>query len=360
MAEAEKIDKRPSIFDAGVYNIQHLRYPENVATDPSQAHYAVFYVNVPEGKGSSLAGEKQLGIVSTRGETNVNTGNAATTVLSAAGAVAGAAASLSALKKLNSLGGNVALKTTALLVGGATVAGAVAASEVFKKTQYVRISDAITLGLVNVPMVSYNAMWEDTSLGTIGGLLAGGSSAADASIGAVGADIGKLALRNAIKIPGSSKMGGKLIESVGGLNGAGVSGSINKEVPNPFREQIFQQVSNRYFTFTVHFMPKSRNEAKMVKNIIEKFKFHMHPDLSDTGIFYKFPSQFDIVYYFNGEENKNLNKISTCVLERCDIKYGADGNKFASFVDGALVETTMSLSFKEIEVMTKARIKEGF
>lgn len=360
MAEPEKINKRPITLDNSVYNVQHLRYPENVTADPSQLHYVVFYINVPEGKGTALSGEKQLGIVNTSGENTINTANASTTALAAAGAVAGAAASLSALKKLNSLGGNVALKTAAVFVGGAAVASAVTANEIFKKTQYFRISDAITLGLSNIPMASHSAYWADTDLGTIGGLLAGGSSAADGSMGAVGADVGKLALRNALKIPGSSKMGGKVIEALGGMNAQGVTASINKEVPNPFREQIFQQVTNRQFIFTQHFMPRSKNEAQMVKNIIEKFKFHMHPDLSDTGIFYKFPSQFDIVYYFNGEENKNLHKIATCVLERCDVKYGADNNKFASFVDGSPVEISLSLSFKEIEVMTKKRIAEGF
>ena len=63
-----------------------------------------------------------------------------------------------------------------------------------------------------------------------------------------------------------------------------------------------------------------------------------------------------------GRENQNLNKISTCVLESMNITYGGDRFKtFDGNEDGAPpVETTMTLNFKEMELITKQRAEEGF
>ena len=84
----------------------------------------------------------------------------------------------------------------------------------------------------------------------------------------------------------------------------------------------------------------------------------MHPEVSDGGLFYIYPSTFDIAYYFKGKENTNLHKISTCVLERMAVDYGGQG--FNSFEDGVPTEINMRLEFRELEIMTKKRISEGY
>jgi hypothetical protein len=65
---------------------------------------------------------------------------------------------------------------------------------------------------------------------------------------------------------------------------------------------------------------------------------------------------------FVGRENQYLNKISTCVLESMNVTYGGDRFKtFDGNEDGAPpVETTMTLNFKEMELITKQRAEEGF
>lgn len=363
MADAEKIDKRPSKLDSKRYEFTHLRYPDNVTVDDSQKHYAAFYISVPEGTPTSLSGEKQIGLVNVSGENTTNTGNASTAVIATAGAAVAGASVLSMGKKLGGLGANISTKARLATAGAGAIATAGLAVATFKKTEYMRISDAIILGINSVPEVTYRSNWDSLDLGTLGGLLAGGSSSADAGMMNTGADLLKLVARNSLKIPGSAQAAKEGVDRLGGFNdrqAAGVSASITKEVANPFREQLFQNVGFRQFQFSYHFMPKDANEANMVKNIIEKFKFHMHPDLNATGVFMKFPSQFDIVYYFNGEVNKNLNKIATCALVDMTVKYGADNDKFASFNDGVPVETTITLSFRELTVLTKTQIKQGF
>jgi hypothetical protein len=130
------------------------------------------------------------------------------------------------------------------------------------------------------------------------------------------------------------------------------------QAPNPFREQIFRNVQNREFTFKYKFLPRSETEARNVRQIIQEFKLHMHPEMSTGGLFYIYPSTFDIVYYFNSHENTNLNKISTCVLEDLAVDYGGQG--FNTFDDGMPTEINLSLKFRELEVLTRERIEKGY
>ena len=128
---------------------------------------------------------------------------------------------------------------------------------------------------------------------------------------------------------------------------------------NPFREQVFQNVETRSFNFDYKFLPRNAGEAKTAQNIIRMFKFHMHPELSTGGLFYIYPSTFDIQYFFKGKENQNINKISECVLASMKVDYGPNG-QMSSFADGSPTEITMSLSFVELEVLTKERVNVGY
>ena len=72
---------------------------------------------------------------------------------------------------------------------------------------------------------------------------------------------------------------------------------------------------------------------------------------------------FDIEYMWNGAENQFLHRISTCVLESMDVTYGGDRYKSYAGIDGdgaPPIETTMSLNFKEIELITRERVHQGF
>ena len=59
-----------------------------------------------------------------------------------------------------------------------------------------------------------------------------------------------------------------------------------------------------------------------------------------------------------GKPNESLNKISTCVLESVNVAYG--GDRFQTYAEGVPQQTKLSLKFKEMEIITKSRIKEGY
>jgi hypothetical protein len=186
----------------------------------------------------------------------------------------------------------------------------------------------------------------------LGGIL-GGSSAIDSNIA------GKMGEGVAAAIASI----GKLASGVPGLGGVGETavqaGKLAAKVAtNPFKEVLFEAVNFRTFGFSYTFLPKSLSEVYNVKRIIDLFKFHMHPELSKDGLFYIYPSEFDIQYYFQGRQNEFLHKISTCVLTDMSVNYGNE--YFSSFREGEPTEIRMNLTFQETELLTKERISKGY
>jgi hypothetical protein len=134
---------------------------------------------------------------------------------------------------------------------------------------------------------------------------------------------------------------------------------------NPHMEVLFDKAEMREFTYNFTFMPRNEGERDDVQRIIQMFRFHMAPELrSDHNRFLTLPSEFDIHYMYQAEdgkasENDYYNRISTCVLTNCKVDY-SPGQKVASHADGSPVRITMSLTFKETEMLTKQRINEGY
>jgi hypothetical protein len=130
---------------------------------------------------------------------------------------------------------------------------------------------------------------------------------------------------------------------------------------NPKKEQIFQSVDFRTFNFNYRFFSRSPEEASNVRSIIQLFKMHMHPEYKqNTGNFlYVYPSEFDIFYYNKGVENMSLHRHTSCVLTNMTIQYTPMG-QFTSFDDGMPTQVTVSLQFRELALLSKELVADGF
>ena len=160
----------------------------------------------------------------------------------------------------------------------------------------------------------------------------------------------------------------KAIGVAGELVGAEGTESLAKkffgEADNPYMEVLFDSMSLRTFTYNFVFAPRNQQEAYEVQKIIQLFRFHMAPELRpEANRYLGLPSTFDIHYMFLSKdgiasENNYYNRVATCVLQDCKVNYTPTGVK--SFEDGGPTATTMSLTFKEIELLTKDKIAEGY
>jgi hypothetical protein len=90
----------------------------------------------------------------------------------------------------------------------------------------------------------------------------------------------------------------------------------------------------------------------------------MHPEFKGAGeLLFIYPSEFDIVYYTNGSENKNIHKHTSCVLTEMSVNYTPNGvfNTFFESKTGGGMPTqiNVNLTFRELQILNKELVKGG-
>jgi len=115
----------------------------------------------------------------------------------------------------------------------------------------------------------------------------------------------------------------------------------------------------RTHDFVFQFFPKEKKESETINRIISDLKNGMTPRLAGslggksdrlTAPFFKSPRQYKIFFKKGGDLNVNLFQIGTSVLTSMTVNHDPQG--IVGFhEDGAPVQTTMSLNFKEIEYL---------
>ena len=126
--------------------------------------------------------------------------------------------------------------------------------------------------------------------------------------------------------------------------------------PNPKKEQIFKNMDFRTFQYDYQFFPRSATESENIRNIINTFRYHMHPEFKDDdGFLYIYPGEFEIYYYMGSKENPFVHKHTSAVLKEVNVNYTPQG-QFTSFDNGAPAQINMTLSFQELSILTKGHL----
>jgi uncharacterized membrane protein len=327
------------------YDVSTVKFPSDLATSPDLLHYVMFAINV---RGKSNFNYKKTGI-KVAPESGAKLSPEELEKVKYAGTAAagvGAAVTVTALadtiKKKFNVSGAVSKKVLDFSgpAAGLATTGAMLSSDILSSDQSSRIADVIALHVDGPPTVKYSAQYSNKDLGTMAGLLSG--SAFNSVQG--GLEAGAAIGMQFAKLPGA----------LGGGDLSAAIGSSAKVALNAFKEVIFEAVDFRSFAFKYKFLPKNKKESDSVKKIINLFKFHMHPEVSQTKLFFIYPSEFQITYFYKGKTNEYFHKFRPCVLESMEVSYG--GEQFSSFRDGQPTEVNMSLVFKETEILTKELI----
>ena len=329
-----------SIDITGKYNTAMYSYPENVGNDARQGHYIVFTINKfspGKIKHSSTISMKDIKQnldaefpsieLDFDGETD--------------DAISGSSAALSETVSGRTKGGG----------------GSIAAEKPKKS-----ISAAISLYMPPSVTAQYKVGYVDSQIGALAMI------GKDAYNSVAGGDGFETALTKIVDSAASTGAEGLKMKGLGLVDVAapGTKALVQLEtgkVVTPKMELMFENVGRRDFSFTFNFIPKSAKEAKTIERIIHTFKLNMMPEFvvgSEREM--KIPNTFDIQYMNQGVENKFINKISTCFLKGVDVTYG--GDRFTAYdpIDGSPPpqRSSISLSFTEIETLSKDLIKEGF
>ena len=224
-----------------------------------------------------------------------------------------------------------------------------------------RMDVCIALYMPPSVQVSYGAKYNEQEIGVI-------------------AETGNAAIRAFMEGGLGGLMSEDTLKEGGGAIASGVGNWLKQKAPpgtaamfainsgsiiTPRMELMFEGITRRNFSFNFTFIPKSKQEANVVHQIIKKFKYHMASNYGGLGIGgadgireMEIPDFFNIRYMYQGGINPHLNLIKQCVLTNTVVAYGAD--KYKAYEGGAPQTTTLSLSFSELEIITKDYIAEGY
>lgn len=232
-----------------------------------------------------------------------------------------------------------------------------------------RISTAIALYMPEQLQTQYSADWETID----GGILGAGAKAAQSA----GEEAGLLRkIGEAATASGHAAMQ-RLMQNAADLTQLSVS-DVVKAGGSPFaaaervelnahQEVLFRKIDFRTFNFAWKLVARNQKEAEIIFNIIQAFKFYAAPEIntSSAGRYFIYPAEFDIEFFSNGKPNEFLNKISTCAL--VDIQVNYNGNNMwtalregSNSPNGTPAEVQLSLTFKELEIITKKRVLENY
>lgn len=351
-------DYRASVFDNKEYNVLGLTYPEDIVDSNNYGgNKVLFYINVSVDsrvfKQTSIETVANVdrslrGDLVGRGIDDVQA-IAATTTAGALGA-----AGASELLRIN-VGGSAAL-------GGALV-GAAGAGLVSKDSNnqevnpgekrqptfsrpQKRLKAAVALYVPNQLSIRYGASWGEEDTMAFSALSQGADEVGRALTSKDLTAVGGLAQSVLTSIALDKGPFGASLGIAAGL------------AANPKKEQAFKNVDFRTFTFDYQFAPRNKSEARNMLNIIRLFKYHMHPEFKDeTGFLYIYPSEFDIVYYKGAKENLSIHRHTSCVLTEMNINYSPNG-VFSTFDDGIPTQINVSMTFRELQLLSKETIEK--
>ena len=157
---------------------------------------------------------------------------------------------------------------------------------------------------------------------------------------------------------------------------------------NPFLGVSYKSPSLRTIEYSFPMQPKNRKEVEDCLAIIHAFKWHSSPEyagnaaaksgakeakeagVEDTGkieefegiidkAILKYPDFFFMESYMGVEKNETIPRFGPAVCTNVSTNYSPQG-LWRTFESGAPVNMLLSLSFQEMEIVTRERLKEGY
>jgi len=340
----------------GPFTPTMLNFPSDVGIDPAQGHYINFSIHktTPAKVTAAEAVAKTGKMGKFSGELFGSRGSAAP---DSAGLSAGAGGDQSVIgldfKKMSSITANPLVGR-----GGAS-------SESFNKKNSIRLRRNSTKrvgGIISLYMppnisVSYNANYTDEPIGAV----------ADTAMQAFDewtktGDVGAVT-RKALE-GGTQAAKAAILGTINALApGARALYALEKgQIITPRLELMFNNMGRREFSYSFVFIPRDQKESEIVEAIVKEFKSNMAADYKEEmgaiagmrtmGI----PNIFKIEYMYHGKLNTHLNTIGFCALRNVEVSYGSD--RFVSYEGGYPQTTKLTLSFSEMDIITKTAIEQ--
>jgi len=372
-----------AVLETSKFQKSTYSYPLDLGSRNDRLHAMQFFINVQQNSsylstnsynltgGSSVADINRASIGAHQIASSSNALQSNPEVAAGLGAIGGAVAGTKLAK-----GGTTGAKVVGAITGaaagaltGAALATIIKSIDLTRKTK--RIDTTVSLYMPDTLAFTYAHDYDQLSMTAALGKLGFTLQTAQSLEDSIGETTGQQGATGAGSGPAAPKAStAEIMGTAAEKSGAVGSGFTQVALfsagfaQNPQFEMLYRSTNNRQFQFQFTFVPRNSDEAKQIQKIIQTFRFHAAPEVASGannagGRYLVPPSEFDIVFLYNGVENKNIPKISTCILENIDLNFAAGGT-WTAFDDGAPVEITMTLQFKEIEMIHKDLITQGY
>lgn len=373
-----QIAKGPLSALYGGKGVQTLKYPSDLATDATKNHYVQFSIKevIPSGYSTKAP--------TTPGQ-SINLGGISQAAGALGGLIADGVKSVVSDIDPNSAAGALAKATSEITseaidsIPGSWQKAASAIGQYIPTSLQISPTTTqskayISLYMPDTLTAQYSADWQEMSLTDLGAGIStlrmidqlAGNAGQTLSKDSLGKSLGNLASTDpavtatVANLLGATGVGSNLIDAkaIGDVLLKGKGYAINPQL-----QMIFKGVGFRHFQLTFMFTPKSLQESTEVDNIIKTFKYHFSPGLeagksdSTQSMFLTSPSIFNVQFKIGQNENQYAPKYGDCVLSDIDVNYAPNG--FAVHENGAPVQTTLNLTFKEIVIVDRDKIAQG-
>ena len=334
---AAKLTNRPTKFTT-----QNLSYPAGVEGDDQQGHYVIFEI-LQQDKAKLVSFSDGAGIIGKIGDTiALEYDKVKPSLDPTSGSLV--------------IGDKSAVEKAQKNLVKEKFTGKSSNSIQLSKKATTRIETMIALYMPPSISVKYTSRYGEQN---IGAMAAAGEGAIAAFAGRNGATVGTALSGAGAEAKSAISLGAQNAANAV-FDGAKAIVALEKgAIRTPRMELMFEGITRRDFSFEFVFIPKDESEAIEIEKIVKQFKFHMASRYTD-GTFreMEIPSMFNIRYMYKNAENTHLNKISTCALENMEVSYGSE--RFVAYEGGRPQTTKVTLFFKEMEIITKERIAQGY
>ena len=128
---------------------------------------------------------------------------------------------------------------------------------------------------------------------------------------------------------------------------------------NPQLELMYTSPSLRKFSFDFRMIPRNAKESADIQKILYLLKHYSAPTIpaGTSGRYFVPPAQFEIEFYNSPNQLNNfLFKTKKCALTSISVDHSPNG--FATYYNGAPVETRLQLQFQETVILDRRAIAE--
>jgi hypothetical protein len=362
------------------FEFEVMKFPSNMGNTDRNLHWVKFTPCIQQKSEYQVKKETRGGLeVMSFADTNRASGEGAgSRDLFSAAQGAGIGASLAvigaaeaAFEAIQQSSVAEARKAFILGTGGATVGGAasgviVSAIDLSRKTRRAAASICLYMPdtLATQMVTDYDQVSLTDALGKAGLVGQAGGSVIEGAVERLTGQTPSFGLgAGGTAAGGLAEAGGLVAEKTGNF-GAGITDVLLFSAGlalNPQVELLFKNIQNREFLFDFRLVPRNQKEANEITEIIKKLRFFAAPEIpsNSSGRYFIPPSEFDIEFMVGQKRNPYLPRVSTCVLQGIDVNYSSAG-QWTAFQDGMPVEISLQLRFKEVEILHKKLIDEGY